>query len=364
MINSVEFSPSWASPPGETILEILSQRDVEVEEFSSIVGIDLKYCERLLAGYESITGEIAKNIELVTEVPAKFWLKREASYRKQLDSNKDERIEWLKKLPTQDMVKWNWIPKGLKRWDKFEACLNFFNVKDLYEWDIKFANRLSNVAFRTSSSFDTVPESVIVWLHQVEKIALDKNTNCWDSEKLLSLIPAMRSLTLNDEPRSFLPKLDALLCSCGVSLVVLPTPKGTRASGATFFAKNDKPILALSFRFGTNDHFWFSLFHEIGHLILHSKTSIFIEDKTNANSIEEIEADQFAQTSLIPAEYRAELLSLSHKELRKILKFSKKLGIAKGIVVGQLQHAQKVPHNYLNKLKVRYDISSIFHANH
>jgi HTH-type transcriptional regulator/antitoxin HigA len=363
MINSVEFSTSWASPPGETILAILSKRDVEVEEFSSIVGIDIKYCERLLAGYESITKEIAKNIELVTEVPAKFWLKREASYRKQLDSNKDERLEWLEKLPVKDMVKWKWIPKGLKHWDKFEACLDFFGVKNLYEWERTFANRLTNVAFKTSSSFDTIPESVIVWLHQVEKIALEKSTSSWDSEKLLSQIPSIRELTLDDEPQSFIPKLDALLCSCGVSLVVLPTPKGTRASGATFFAKNDKPVLALSFRYGTNDHFWFSLFHEIGHLLLHSKTIIFIEDKATANSKEENEADNFAQTALIPAEYRAELLSFRHKDLRKILKFSKKLGVAKGIVVGQLQHAHKVPHNYLNKLKVRYDINSIFHVN-
>jgi HTH-type transcriptional regulator/antitoxin HigA len=364
MIDSVDFSPSWSSPPGETILAILSQRDVEIEEFSSLVGIDLERCERLLAGYESITREIAKNIELVTEVPAKFWLKREASYRKQIDANRDERIEWLKKLPTQDMVKWNWIPKGLKHWDKFEACLDFFNVKNLHEWENVFSDRLSNVAFRTSSSFDTVPESVIVWLHQVEKIALGKNTDCWSAEKLRGALPVIRNLTLSDDPRSFLPKLDAIFCSCGVSLVILPTPKGTRASGATFFTKSDKPVLALSFRYGTNDHFWFSLFHEIGHLLLHSKTFMFIEDNTTTNSIEEKEADRFAQTTLIPEVCREELLSLKHNELRKILKFSKKLGIAKGIVVGQLQHAHKIPRNYLNKLKVKYDIKSIFHVNH
>ena len=90
MSNSLGFSPNWASPPGETIRSILFQRDVDIEEFSSLVGIELDFCERMLAGYESITKELAKDIELVTEVSASFWINRENKYR-------EPTLEFIKK---------------------------------------------------------------------------------------------------------------------------------------------------------------------------------------------------------------------------------------------------------------------------
>ncbi|WP_420934547.1 ImmA/IrrE family metallo-endopeptidase [Alteromonas sp. A081] len=360
MSNSLGFSPNWASPPGETIRSILFQRDVDIEEFSSLVGIELDFCERMLAGYESITKELAKSIELVTEVSASFWINRENRYREQVEAARDERIQWLNKLPLADMVKWNWIPKGLRTWDKFQACLEFFNSESMEDWEVKFSERLSSVAFRTSNSFDNSPESVLTWLYKAEKIAFEKSISSWDSERLANCIPEIRTLTLDHNPLSFLPKLENILASCGVNLVILPTPKGTRASGATFFSQEKQPILVLSFRYKTDDHFWFSLFHELGHLLLHSSTSVFIEGKNIADTQEEKEADDFAQEVLIPSNYRDEMLTLSHRDLRKIVKFAKKVGIAKGIVVGQLQHSGNIAPSYLNKLKVRYDTDSIF----
>ncbi|WP_018984316.1 ImmA/IrrE family metallo-endopeptidase [Salinimonas chungwhensis] len=360
MSDNLGFSPEWASPPGETIRTILYERDVEIDEFSSLVGIEREFCERMLLGYESITQDLAKSIEEVTEVSAKFWINRESRYRKQLDASHDERIQWLARLPLKDMTKWNWIPKGLRVWEKFEACLDFFNIRSLEEWDDKFSSRLSKVAFRTSNSFDNSPESVITWLYQAEKIAKQQNIASWNSDKLSSSLPEIRKLTLIDNPKEFVPRLRSLFASCGVNLVLLPTPKGTRASGATFFSKENEPILVLSFRYKTNDHFWFSLFHEIGHLLLHSSSSIFIEGKDIANSEEEREADVFSQEALIPLIYRDEMLNFTHKDWIKIIRFSKKIGIARGIVVGQLQHCGNIDHKYLNKLKVRYDTNGLF----
>ncbi|AFT72784.1 ImmA/IrrE family metallo-endopeptidase [Alteromonas macleodii] len=360
MNNSLDFSPTWASPPGDTIRSILFQRDVNIEEFSDLVGLDVDSCERMLSGYEKITRELARNIALVTEVSENFWLNREKKYRQQIEASRDERLQWLGKLPTQDMVKWNWIPKGLQVWDKFNACLDFFNVSSLDEWDEKFSSRLTNVAFRTSNSFDNVPASVITWLYQAEKIACKEVKSEWNKEKLIHSIEQIRSLTTQEDPDIFIPQLQSILSDCGVSLVLLQTPKGTRASGATFFIEQKHPILVLSFRHKTDDHFWFSLFHEIGHLILHGNKAIFIEGKEIASSQEECEANDFAQEVLVPNKYRKELQTLTHRDLRKIVKFAKKIGISKGIVVGQLQNSGNVPYGYLNKLKVKYDTSKVF----
>jgi hypothetical protein len=44
-------------------------------------------------------------------------------------------------------------------------------------------------------------------------------------------------------------------------------------------------------------------------------------------------------------------------ELRAIVRFAKRVGIAPGIIVGQLQHYDRIPRNYFNGLKRRYQWS-------
>jgi len=112
--------------------------------------------------------------------------------------------------------------------------------------------------------------------------------------------------------------------------------------------------MILSFRHLTDDHFWFSLFHEAGHLILHEDDGLFLELKNSADKDKEEEANLFAQNILIPETERDEFLSLNEKSWKKIVRFSKKIGVSTGIVVGQLQHAKRVDHGKLEKLKTRY----------
>ena len=98
MNNSLDFSPSWASPPGDTIRSILFQRDVNIEEFSDLVGLDVDSCERMLSGYEKITKELARNIALVTEVSENFWLNREKKYRQQIESKRQKINNYYKTI--------------------------------------------------------------------------------------------------------------------------------------------------------------------------------------------------------------------------------------------------------------------------
>jgi hypothetical protein len=85
----------------------------------------------------------------------------------------------------------------------------------------------------------------------------------------------------------FIPYIRGLLATAGVSLVVLPTPRGCRASGATCFFTPDRATLVMSFRYLTDDHFWFTLFHEIGHLILHEAVRVRVEGKDGLSTKEE-----------------------------------------------------------------------------
>ena len=109
----------------------------------------------------------------------------------------------------------------------------------------------------------------------------------------------------------------------------------------------------LSFRYLSDDHFWFTFFHEAAHLILHREKYIFLEGDDRLSSDEEEEANKFAADTLIPPEFQAEMMSLP-AETRAVMRFARKVGVSRGIVVGQLQHRGLLRRNQLNNLKHRY----------
>ncbi len=112
-------------------------------------------------------------------------------------------------------------------------------------------------------------------------------------------------------------------------------------------------MIVLSFRHKSDDHFWFSFFHEAGHLILHDKKALFIEDGSEVTDEEEKEANDFASNLLVPPEHRFELESLPARS-KAIIRFAVRLGVSPGVIVGQLQYKRIISFNQMNNLKRRY----------
>jgi len=136
-------------------------------------------------------------------------------------------------------------------------------------------------------------------------------------------------------------------------VVVARAPKGCRASGATRFLTPDKALIVLSFRYRTDDQFWFTFFHEAGHLILHAEDALFLEDESEVTAAEEAEANEFAARILVPMAFLPELMIL-RPGVKEIVGFARKIGVSPGIVVGQLQHLGRVKRDRLNGFKRRY----------
>jgi Zn-dependent peptidase ImmA (M78 family) len=154
------------------------------------------------------------------------------------------------------------------------------------------------------------------------------------------------------DPQIFIPKLRRISAESGVGVAVVRAPTGCRASGATRFLSDEKALLLLSFRYLTDDHFWFTFFHEAGHLILHGR-KLFLESADMPLDEEEQQANDFSAEILVPAEFVSEMLSLP-KNGRQVIRFARRVGVSPGIIVGQLQHLGRIKHSQLNKLKRRY----------
>jgi hypothetical protein len=100
-------------------------------------------------------------------------------------------------------------------------------------------------------------------------------------------------LTLNNDPQEFVPQMTAM---CADSV---PELKGCRATGVTQWLTSEKALIQLSLRYKSDDHLWFTFFHEIGHILLHGKKEVFVE-WDGADTEKEKQADRFASESLIP----------------------------------------------------------------
>lgn len=124
-----------------------------------------------------------------------------------------------------------------------------------------------------------------------------------------------------------------------------------QASGATSWLTPTKAVILLSLRYKSDDHLWFSFFHEAGHILLHGKKDIFIED--NNVSGKEEEANRYASEFLIPGQKLRSFLSIANLSKESICGFATELGIAPGIVVGRLQHDGLLPAAHCNGLKTR-----------
>lgn len=351
---TTEFKPNWVSIPGCTINDVLVERNYSIQFFAKELKKTPDFVNRLISGHEEITKNLARDLTGCLGGSEEFWLSRERLFRAQIEEvNRNQGEPWLKQLPVGDMVKLGWIENVT---DKLTECLRFFDVTDVSSWRKKYSKTYQNVSFRTSLTFETDWIATLAWLRKGEIAAELRNCQQWNEDMFIAAIDEIRPLTRKKNPAEFIPLLQNICADCGVALVFARTPKGCRASGVTYFLNEKKALILMSFRYLSDDHFWFTFFHEAGHLILHkSKTPIVELDKgTDPTDNLEQEANSFASEALIPYQLQPELYKLPRNK-RNIINFAIKAGISPGIVIGQMQHRGIIDFKYLNSYKRRYD---------
>lgn len=176
----------------------------------------------------------------------------------------------------------------------------------------------------------------------------------FDKGRFRAALEEVRKLTV-EAPHVFQPRMTELCAAAGVAVVFVPEMKGCPASGAARWLTADKAIIQLSLRHKTDDHLWFSFFHEAGHVANDPKKEVFIDDGSKDGDERERQANNFAANSLIPPARAPELKDL--KTAGAVKQFAESIGIAPGIVVGRLQHDGLIPFSYLHHLKQTFQWS-------
>lgn len=348
--------PDIAIPPGEFLLETIGAMGISQAELAKRMGRPTQAINEIIKGKKAITGETALQLESVLGTPAHIWLNLDRQY--QLSRARLERADKLKAqvsklslFPVAEMVKYGWINRFKDKADQTLELLNFLGVASLDALETtRFFEATLHAAYRKSSNRQASPYSMVAWLRKGRLEADMVDVAVFDSKKLDNALINIRPLT-RKKPEEFEPELIKIMASCGVALVFVPHLPKSYVSGATYWLSPNKAAIQLSLRFKTNDHFWFSLYHEAAHLLLHGKKMIFLDDwKTKSAS--EDEANEFAANKLISGSDYKTLLEYRNKLSRQVIEeFAEKTNIAPGIVVGRLQHDGFLPYTHLNDLK-------------
>ena len=350
------FEPNYAVPPGETLRETLESLGMSQAELAQRTGRPKKTINEIISGKAAITADTALQLERVLGIPASFWNNLERNYQETLARLKEEerlqsQIKWLKTFPITSLVRIGWLPKLKSDVERLQALLNFFGVAGIREW--KAIWEAHDAAYHKSLTFQTKPAAVAAWLRKGAIEALKIECGPYDASSFRASLNKVRDLTA-EPPEVFEREMKRLCAEAGVA--ELP---GTHLHGATRWVGSGKALIQLSLRGKSDDHLWFTFFHEAGHILLHGKKDVFIEAKgegcTEIGGTEkEQEANRFAQNFLIPPhEYHAFRQTGRFSEAA-ILQFAKKLGIAPGIIVGRLQHDELIPFSSVaNNLKKR-----------
>ena len=354
------YIPDYAIHPGEYLEEILESRLIKKRDFAERIGLSVKAVSQIINKKSLYSPEVALMLEKTLDISAEIWMNMADAYQL-FEAREKERFhletektgEWVKRFPTAELKRMGYLPDTRKPDILADGILRFFNVSSPEVWDEY--NQKKAVSYRKSDKFKESAEATAVWLRIAEKEAEKIETKKYHKSGFKKVLAEIREMTLM-EPGDFFPRMTELCRNAGVALVLVPELKATHISGAARWLSQNKALIAVSLRYKTNDHFWFTFFHEAGHLLLHGKKNIYIDIKENGTSKEEREADDFAGELLIPEKAYRKFVQKDNFFPEQIIRFAEEMRIHPGIVVGRLQHDGKIEQSWNNKLKEKYFI--------
>ena len=363
MAQKKKFRAVYAFHPGTTLREKLDEMGMSVKEFAVRTSKPEKTINAVLMGNSSLTPDMAVAFEQITMIPAHMWLNLQRNYdefmaRKKRESilNDEDTIAWARCFPYSIMAKLGWVPATRNIGEKITNLLSFFKITAASAWTNLFLNQALKSEFRLSLSGTKDPYAISAWLRQGEILANNTHTkNSYSAECLKENLSQMLKLS-QLQPDDFDSQLKELCSDAGVKLIYINHIPHAPVNGCARWI-DDSPCIQMTDRQKRNDVFWFSFFHEIGHILMHGKKDVFLEDDeyNDQQKDKELEADNFASGILLDKKKEQAIVrEIAGKIIREdvIIQLAKKFQTHPAIIVGRLQHLQLLPQNsVLNKFK-------------
>ncbi len=349
-----QYYPESVTHPGEILLEALEERELGAKEFAVRTGKPEKTITAVLKGESAITPDMAVLFEQVLKIPAHFWMEAQSNFdeyqaRVNFQFAIEEAVDWAKAFPYAKMANFGWVPKTLKITEKVVYLFNYFEVASIKAWEDYYINQKLQVAFRISLKNQENATAIAAWLRQGELQAEELNAPEFDKSAFKKLLPEIKKI-MAKQPNDFFEQLQALCLTAGVKVVHTPCLPKTAIHGSTRWI-NNVPLIQLSGRYRRNDIFWFTFFHEVGHILLHGKKYISIEnvDYAGENVEFEQEADAFASNIILSEKEESEICNNVQLTTDDIVRYAKKFGTHPAAIIGRLQYKEVIAYGQGNE---------------
>lgn len=345
-----QYNPDIVFHPAATLNEKLEEMGMSIKEFALRTGKPEKTIIAVLNEESSLTPEMGVLFENVTQIPAQFWINKQARYNEYVARKKQAEAiaaasDWARDFPYAEMAAHQWVPATRNIEEKTVNLLNYFGVASHRAWEKLYLETELKVAAYTSLKQSHQPHAISAWLRQGELRAKKTEAPVFDVKILRSNIPAMRRLMV-EQPVNFFEQLQELCSQAGVILLFTPKLPKVPLSGSTRWL-NNTPLIQLTARYKKNDSFWFTFFHELGHIILHGKKYISLEnvDFAAVDPEKEEEAHQFAIGLTFTREQEQEVLKNKIITETDIIEYAKKFNTHPAMIIGRLQHDGHIPYS-------------------
>ncbi len=320
---------------GDFISEWMEDEGINAAELGRRFGVTSKHVSELLSGKAPLSHQLALALERVTGIPARLWNLYESGYRSELarevaDDDLADQYEQAKEFPLAYLRKYGILSVPARdHAGTVGQLLRILGVANLEAFWATWSH--GSVAYRRSALGRKDAPALAVWLALAERHHAGlRDVPEFDRSRLKMLIPVLRNLT-SGESMSAIHETEAKLRDVGVVLCFVPPVAGLGIHGATRWL-NGTPVIQLSLLWKSDDQLWFTLFHEIGHVLLHGDKELYLNGEKNTA---EDEASTYACDVLIPREYQH--LLPQTRDIAAVKKLAGELGIAPSIVLGRAQ---------------------------
>lgn len=356
----IGLSPDLIIHPGETLAEILEDRDMSQKELAVRTGMTEKHISTVVKGQKNISVAFAKKLEYALGVDTSFWINLQANYDRELLE-----FEEVNNITEEELA----VLKPLKQ------IMEYFVARKLLDEKANAAERILclrkvlavsnltaipkityNAAYRAQVNTNINVDAYVLYAWQricelvTKKITVSEELNI---SLLKQFIPDIKKLMFEDI-NVVQGKLEGIFAQCGIAFKIVKHFKGAPVQGFIKKTEDEKLILCMTIRQKRADIFWFTLFHEIGHIINGDIHQRFI-DFNSTQSDAEAKADIFARDILMNAKEYKDFVLNDNFSISAIESFAKKQGVKSYIVIGRLQSDKKIGWDQYNEKIVLYE---------
>lgn len=349
------ISPDLLIHPGETISDLLEERGITQKELASRAGVSEAFLSDVIHGRKDISKGLAKGLEYALNVPGSFWLNLQADYDaellslKEVDSVDDDERKVFADIRevVEYLIRQKVIASGETQEETILSLRKVFRVSSL----TLLRRIVPSGAFRMSNKVAVNPDVLGAWL-SLSKFyeAGGRPLPGFVPERTGELVSSLKSIMLKG--RGGIEKsLRSLFNGYGIDFSIIPFFRGAPVHGYISLKDDGVYRMVLTLRGRTADIFWFSLFHELGHIVNGDilKQGDYIDAGILGEEKREKAADVFASGALLEKESYHQFVDEKDYSYRAISAYASTQGVPPYVVIGRLQKEGIIPWEWYRK---------------